>query len=387
MIPRSIEQAVRTAIGRYPVISITGPRQSGKTTLIRKVFPDYPYFSLENPDSFAAFSRDPRKIFAQYGHKIILDEVQRLPELLSYVQGIVDEDREACFVISGSHNILMMESVTQTLAGRVRIFYLQPLSYQEIHQPTSSNLSVYDAMWRGGYPRIYDRELPPEAFYEDYITTYVQRDVRQIKNIGNLTVFTRFLGICASFVGQTINYSSLATAAGISRSTAISWLSVLETSFITYPLQPFYKNFKKRLVKSSKLYFRDTGLVCSLLQLSGPDILDRYYQKGAIFENFIINEVTKSFYNRGKKPPVFFWQDNNQREIDLLINNGISLRPIEIKLGSTYRSDFFKHLDWFAGVSDIPLEAPTVVWGADTDLPADSGNLLSWRNAYSVGQR
>ena len=384
MITRQIEQHVRAEIGRYPVITITGPRQSGKTTLIKKIFSDFPYFSLENPDTQAEFMRDPRGMFDKHGHRIILDEVQRQPKLLSYIQGIVDEDRDACFVLSGSHNMLMMESVTQTLAGRVTIFYLQPLSYDEIRQESGTTNDIYELMWQGGYPRLYDRNLRPERFYQAYIETYVQRDVRQIKNIGNLMVFTQFLGICASFIGQTINYSTLASAAGISQNTAISWMSVLETSFITYQLQPFYKNFKKRIVKSSKLYFRDTGLACALLDINSPATLEKYYQKGAIFENFVINEVIKGFYNQGLKPPVYYWRDSNKREIDLLLNRGISLQPIEIKLGRTYRRDFFKHLDWFAGISDVPITEPTVVWGADDDLPSESGSLLSWRNLEKI---
>ncbi len=384
MITRQIEQYVRAEIGRYPVITITGPRQSGKTTLIKKIFSDFPYFSLENPDTRDKFLQNPREMFAKHGHRIILDEVQRQPKLLSYIQGIVDDDRDACFVLSGSHNMLMMESVTQTLAGRVTIFYLQPLSYAELLQDGKTTMDKYELMWQGGYPRLYDRNLRPERFYQAYIETYVQRDVRQVKNIGNLMVFTQFLGVCASFIGQTINYSTLASAAGISQNTAISWISVLETSFITYQLQPFYKNFKKRIVKSSKLYFRDTGLACALLDINSPATLEQYYQKGAIFENFVINEVIKGFYNKGLKPPIYYWRDSNQREIDLLLNRGISLQPIEIKLGRTYRRDFFKHLDWFAGVSDVPITEPTVVWGADDDLPSESGSLLSWRNLRKI---
>ena len=313
----------------------------------------------------------------------MLDEVQRFPELLSYIQGIVDEDRTACFVLSGSHNMLMMESVSQTLAGRTTIFYLQPLSYAELAD-SEPDLSATELVWQGGYPRIYDRDLEPERFYQDYLDTYVQRDVRQIKNIGNLGAFTRFLSICAGFAGQTLNYTTLAEATGISRPTAVSWLSVLETSFVVYQVQPYFKNFKKRIVKAPKLYFRDTGLACALLRIASPDALRNYYQRGALFENFIINETAKAFYNLGKRPPLYYWRDNAGREIDLLIDQGISLRPVEIKSGTTYQRDFFRHLDWFADTATDRLDRPTVVYGGDRDWDAEGGRLMSWRRVATL---
>ncbi len=379
MIRRHIDAAIRAQIGKYPVLTITGPRQSGKTTLIKDIFADFPYFSLENPDTHALFSSDPKAVFRKYGHRIVLDEVQRLPMLLSYVQGIVDEDREACIVLSGSHNMLMMEGVSQTLAGRVAIFYLQPLSYAELRAEAGNDLSKLELMWRGGYPRVYDRGLDPERFYQNYLETYVQRDVRQIKNIGNLGLFTRFLKLCAGYIGQTINLNALATAAGISQSTAASWLAVLETSFVVYQVPPYFKNFKKRIIKSPKLYFWDTGLACSLLNIGSPETLDLYYQKGAIFENFVFNEISKAFLNTGKQAPLYFWRDSNQHEIDLLIDRGISLQPVEIKLSSTYQQDYFKQLNWFASIIDIPAYQPTVVYGADQSWESDSGRLLSWK--------
>ena len=386
MIPRQIAPQILAQVGKYSVIIVSGPRQSGKTTLIRSLFPDFPYFSLENPDVQQRIEQDPRGLFQQYGHRMVLDEVQRLPIILSYIQGIVDDDRQACFVLSGSQNLLMMESVSQTLAGRATLFYLQPLSYDELRGHVPDGVTSTELMWRGGYPRIYDRDVAAERFYQDYLATYVQRDVRQIKNIGDLGAFTRFLGICAGFIGQTINKSTLASAAGVNTATAASWLSVLETSFVTYQLQPYFKNFKKRLVKSPKLYFRDTGLACALLGITSPESLFTYYQRGAIFENFIINEVAKGFFNRGTQPPLYFWRDSNQHEIDLLINLGNSLRPVEIKSGATYRRDFFKQLDWFAGVADVPLRQPTVVYGGTEYQQHTTGELLSWRNAATVAK-
>ncbi len=379
MIKRHIEPAISALVGKFPVLTITGPRQSGKTTLTRNLFGNLPYFSLESPDVYERIRRDPRALFATYGHRMVLDEVQRLPQLLSYIQGIVDEHPEALFVLSGSHNMLMMEGVSQTLAGRTAIFYLHPLSYAELEPHLPADISANRLCWQGGYPRIYDKSIPPPAFYQSYLATYVERDVRQVKNISNLDAFTRFVSICAGFIGQTINKSTLASAAGIDRQTADAWLSVLRTSHIVYTVQPYFRNFKKRLVKSSKLYFRDTGLACALLGINTSEQLLTYYQRGAIFENFIFNEVSKSFYNSGLTPPVFFWRDNSQHEIDLLLNVGGQLQPIEIKSGTTYRNDFFKQLDWFSKVVNVPLFQPTVIYGGEDNQPVGDHFLMSWR--------
>lgn len=384
MIIRAIESAIQTLVGKFPVLTVTGPRQSGKTTLIKKLFADLPYFSLENPDVYARISQDPKALFHSYGHRMVLDEVQRFPEILSYIQGIVDDDREACFVLSGSHNMLMMEGVSQTLAGRTAIFYLHPLSYAELQSYLPAEVSANLLCWKGGYPRIYDRNIPATTFYQSYLATYVERDVRQVKNIGNLDAFTRFIGICAGFIGQTINKTTLAEATGIDRHTADTWLSVLKTSHILYTVQPYFRNFKKRLVKSTKLYFRDTGLACAVLGINSPEQLQTYYQRGAMFENFIINEVAKAFYNHGRVPPLFFWRDNAQHEIDLILSAGGQLQPIEIKSGMTYRSDFFNQLNWFTGIADVPLTQPTVVYAGDASQSIGDHYLLSWRRVKEL---
>lgn len=384
MIPRQVSGEIKAQVGKYPVITITGPRQSGKTTLIKQLFGDLPYFSLEDPDVRLTIESDPRGLFQQYGHRMVLDEVQRLPELLSYLQGIVDNDRDALFILSGSHNMLMMENVTQTLAGRTTIFYLLPLSYEELQVELEPNVSPLQLMWRGGYPRIYDRDLDIQRFYRDYIATYVQRDVRLVRNIGNLDAFTRFLGICAGFIGQNLNKNALGTAAGVNRETVDNWLSVLQTTFVTYHLPPYYRNFKKRLVKSPKLYFSDTGLACALLGISSTDALYNYYQRGAIFENFVLNEAVKAHYNLGLHPPFFFWRDSNQHEIDLLIDRDGQLRPVEIKSGATFRKDFTKQLAWFTDVSEVPVQRPTVVYGGENSQMIDGYQLLSWRDIATL---
>lgn len=379
MIKRTISAAIQAQIGKYSVFMISGPRQSGKTTLIKELFPDMPYFSLENPDVRTQIQDDPKALFKNHGHRMVIDEVQRAPELLSYIQGIVDDDRESLFVLSGSQNYLMMEGVSQTLAGRVSIFYLQPLSYEELNTHGEGPLEINNLIWQGGYPRIYDRNLSPEEFFDNYIETYVQRDVRLIQNVGNLDLFNQFLAVCATFAGQTLNLSAITKSIGISHATASNWLSLLEASFLVYKVSPYFRNFKKRIVKSPKLYFRDTGLACALLRIRSPEALLNYYQKGALFENFIINEICKTYFNRGKRPPIYYWRDSNQREIDLLLDLGTAIRPFEIKSGMTYSKEYFKHLNWFADLSDIPIATPTVIYGGEQNWPSEYGRLISWR--------
>lgn len=377
MIARQITPAIQELLHKYPVITLTGPRQSGKTTLLKTLFPDFPYVSLEPPDVQQQVLSNPRGLFAREGHRLIIDEVQRVPDLLSYIQTIVDEDREACFILSDSHNLLMLESVSQSLAGRTALFYLLPFSLSEL--PPSSN-SYASWIVQGFYPRIYDRNIPAPRFYQDYIDTYVQRDVRQIKNIGNLNVFIRFLGICAGYIGQSLNYSNMANDIGVSVNTVISWISILETSFIAYRLPPYYQNFQKRITKSSKLYFYDTGLACALLRLKSEDAFDNYFRKGALFENFIINEITKHYFNLGQKPPIYYWRDQKGHEIDLVLDLGGKLLPIEIKSSQTFSTSFFKNLDWWRTVATIPLEDSYVIYGGEQDWELEHGHLLSWRN-------
>lgn len=378
MINRHITPAITSLLGKYPVLTITGPRQGGKTTLLKSLFQDWPYISLETPDVREKVQLNPRELFVKSGHKMVIDEVQRVPELLSYIQTIVDDDREACFILSGSHNLLMLENISQSLAGRTAIFYLLPFSLSELGQERQKNYE--DWIFNGFYPRIYDREIPPGRFYPDYLETYVQRDVRQIKNIGNLNLFQRFLGVCAGYIGQTVNYSNMANSIGVSVNTVQNWLSVLETSFIVYQLTPYFRNFNKRITKATKLYFYDTGLACSLLRIRTVEALDNYFQKGALFENFIINEISKQYFNQGERPPIYYWRDHKGHEIDLLIDQGSQLLPIEIKAGRTFSSSFFKNLDWWRQIADIPVRESFVVYGGDEDWRLENGKLISWRN-------
>ncbi len=377
MIQRAIADPIRAIVDKYPVLTITGPRQGGKTTLLKAMFSDWSYVSLEAPDVREQVRLNPRGLFARFGHRIVIDEVQRVPDLLSYIQTVVDENPEAGFILSGSQNLLMLEQVSQSLAGRTALFYLLPLALSELGP---AERSYEEWIFTGFYPRIYDRDIPPARFYPDYLETYVQRDVRQIKNIGNLNLFFRFLGICAGYIGQTVNYSNMANSLGVSVSTVQNWISVLEASFIVYRLNPYFRNFKKRITKAPKLYFYDTGLACSVLQIKTIEALDTYFQKGALFENFIINEVCKHFYNRGERPPLYYWRDHKGHEIDLLIDLGGRLLPVELKAGRSFSSSFFKNLDWWREVVTIPIEDPLVVYGGDKDWELEGGRLLSWRH-------
>lgn len=367
--------------GKYPVLTITGPRQSGKTTLIKSLFPDLPYFSMETPDIREQVSGNPRELFARFGHRLVLDEVQRTPEILSYIQTIADEDPTAFFVLSGSHNLLMLENISQSLAGRTILFYLLPLSLQELENAGFSKDTYEQWMFQGFYPRTYDRDLDTTTFFQSYVETYVQRDVRQIQNIGNLNLFARFLSICAGHAGQILNYSNIANAVGISVPTVQNWLSVLETSFIVYQLNPYFRNFNKRITKATKLYFYDTGLVCSLLRINGVEALETYFQKGALFENFIVNEICKGFFNRGERPPVYYWRDSKGHEIDLVLDLGGRLLPVEIKAGRTFSPDFFKNLEWWKQITELPVVENLVVYGGDQDWETGMGKLVSWRRA------
>jgi predicted AAA+ superfamily ATPase len=384
MIQRQIASPINKILGKYPILTVTGPRQSGKTTLLKSLFSDWHYVSMETPDVRQQVLQNPRGLFSRYGHRIVIDEVQRTPDLLSYIQTIVDEDPNASFVLSGSHNLLMLEQISQSLAGRTAIFYLLPFSINELVNADIDVKKYEELIFRGFYPRIYDRQLRATEFYPNYLETYVQRDVRQIKNVGNLNLFNRFLSICAGHIGQTINYSNIANDTGVSVSTIQNWLSVLETSFIIYRLNPYYRNFNKRITKAPKLYFYDTGLACSLLRINNVEALETYYQKGALFENFVINEICKQYYNRGDRPPIYYWKDSNQNEIDLVIDLGGQLLPIEIKSARTFSSQFFKTLAWFQDVSSLPISSSYVIYGGDQDWELEHGELLSWKHFSKI---
>lgn len=381
MIERTLSKKLAASAQKFQVITLTGPRQSGKTTLVRATFPALPYVSLEEPDIRQVALTDPRGFLANLPDGAILDEVQHTPDLFSYLQRIVDENRTVQFILAGSSNFLLMERISQSLAGRTAILHLLPLSFEELPPGEAS----YERMiFKGRYPRIYDRDMAPTDFYPAYIQTYVERDVRLMKNIGDLDAFIRFVQLCAGRVGQLLNYASLASDAGVSPNTAKAWLSVLESSYIIHRLQPYHRNFNKRLVKSPKLYFHDTGVACSLLGIRDESQVNLHYLKGALFENLVINEFIKRSFHRGDNRRPYFWQDSQGREIDCLLVDGEEIAPIEIKAGRTLSTSYFDNLTYWRSLPGAPQTQAYVVYGGDQSLRTSAGALVTWRRLATI---
>ena len=375
MIARTLTAKIIALAQKFQVITLTGPRQSGKTTLVRAAFPTMPYASLEEPDMRQIALTDPRGFLANYPAGAILDEIQHTPDLLSYIQGLVDGNRQIQFILTGSSNFLLMEKISQTLGGRTAVLHLLPFSLAEL-KPDAERLE--SVIFQGQYPRIYDRDMAPTDFYPAYIQTYIERDVRLLKNIGDYNAFIQFTRLCAGRVGQLLNYASLASDAGISPNTARSWLSILESSFILYRLLPYYRNFNKRLVKSSKLYFYDTGVACSLLGIRDADQINLHYLKGALFENLVINEFIKRSFHRGENRQPFFWQDSHGKEIDCLLVDGEEITPVEIKAGKTMSISYFDNLKYWRALADLPEDQGFVVYGGDQSMQTSTGAFISW---------
>ena len=374
MIERTLAQKLLTLAQKFPVITITGPRQSGKTTLVRATFPTLPYVSLEEPDIRQLALTDPRGFLSNFGDGAILDEVQRAPDLFSYIQSIVDSNRNAQFILSGSSNFLLMERVGQTLAGRSAALHLLPFSLPELQNGGFALTEYEQLLFNGQYPRIYDRQIAPADFYPSYIQTYVERDVRLLKNIADLNTFIQFTKLCAGRTGQLLNYNSLANDADISPNTVKAWLSVLEASYITY-----------RLVKSPKLYFYDTGLACSLLGIRQVEQVSTHFLRGALFENLIINEFIKRGLNRGERNYPYFWQDNSGKEIDCLLEGQGVLTPVEIKSNKTMVANHFKNINYWRRLTGVDDGGGAVVYGGDNSMRTSNGQFVSWKDLGRIG--
>jgi hypothetical protein len=333
----------------YPVIAINGPRQSGKTTLAKTKFPHLPYVSLEDFSIQHQFQSDPHKFLEPYRSGAIFDEVQHAPQLLSYLQQIIDSnDENGRFVITGSQNFVLSQTVSQSLAGRVGQITLLPLSYKELATQT---ITPSECIINGGYPRLYKNNMHAYEFYPSYISSYIERDVRQIQNIENLSLFKKFLLLCAGRVGQLLNVNALAQECGIVQTTARKWLSILEASYIVFLLAPYHTNFNKRLVKHPKLYFYDTGLAASLLSITSTEQLDLHFARGSLFENVVILEILKHRLNTGTSPNLSFWRDSTGREVDLIDEWGGVTTAFEIKSGYTYHTGDTKGLEYFANLA------------------------------------
>lgn len=384
MIERIIKRKTLLLARKFPVISVTGPRQSGKTTLIKSAFPDYRYETLEDPGTRLLVQNDPVR-FLGGKEKIIIDEIQRSPELFSYIQGMVDKNNiSGQFIISGSQSFLLNQHISQSLAGRVAILNLLPLSIAELQKGKIDVTDYEKLIFTGFFPRIYDKKISPADFYPNYIQTYIERDIRLLQNIHDLNTFVRFIKICAGRTGQLINYTSLANDCGISPNSARSWLSLLESSHIIFLLQPHHQNFKKRLVKMAKLYFTDTGLASSLLDIQSENQLLSHYLRGALFENLILSEFIKMRLNSGLRPNIYFWRDNKGMEIDCLIETGETVTPVEIKSGNTFNPDYFKNLRYWNRISGNNPENSWVIYGGDYSRPTGDGNLISWKNISKI---
>jgi predicted AAA+ superfamily ATPase len=381
MIPRRAEAYIRSVYQHFPIVFLTGPRQSGKTTLARALFKNLPYALLELPDQQRLAREDPRSFLMKYPKGAILDEVQNVPELFSYLQGVVDDDREVRFILTGSQNFLLNEKITQSLAGRAGIVTLLPLSLQELSDkiPTTH---YEEWIVRGFYPELFNRNVPSELFYPGYVQTYLERDVRSLQNVGSLAQFNLFLKLCAGRAGQVLNVSALAADAGVSVNTGKTWLSVLEASYIVFRLQPHYKNFNKRLIKSPKLYFNDTGLACYLLGIEKAAQLSTHYALGALFENLVIAECHKQRLARGKREGLYYWKDNKGMEVDLLVEDGGDIKAYEIKAGRTANTSYFKNLIYWDKLNGSKTKG-AVIYGGDISQPVSGNTLKSWKELVS----
>lgn len=392
MIHRLLTDYLLETARYYPVLSLTGPRQSGKTTLAKAAFPAHAYVSLEESEVRAFAKDDPRGFLQHYKGPLIIDEVQRCPDLLSYIQTAVDFDPSpGRFVLTGSQNILLMEKVAQSLAGRCGILHLLPFSRVELENQTqnepadadklfanrTSSLECWEIIRTGFYPPIHDRGVAPELWLSDYLQTYVERDVRALANIGDLETFERFLKLCAGRIGQLTNYSALAADCGISVDTARRWLSILKTSFIAFLLPPYHRNFNKRIIRTPKLYFHDIGLACLLLGIRSSEQIFTHPLRGALFENYIVAEVYKAYINHRRTPPIYFWRDQTGNEVDLLIEEGSALFPVEIKSGGTVASDMLAGLQRWMDVTGTG-QSPTLIFGGSEAYIRQGISVRPW---------
>lgn len=384
MIRRTAHDTIMRLAKGFPVIAITGPRQSGKTTLARSTFPQKPYLTLEDPDTRLLAESDPRGLLAAYPDGLIIDEAQRAPLLFSYLQGVVDNNLvPGKYVLTGSQQFGLLSGITQSLAGRVGMVQLLPFTMDELKSAGKLPDDVDRLMLYGMYPPFYDRDLAPSDWFPGYVNTYIERDVRQLINIRDLSAFQRFIRMCAARTGQLLNLSSLASDCGITHNTAAAWISVLEASYIVFLLRPHFNNFNKRMVKTPKLYFIDTGLAAWLLGVREQEQLNFHAQRGALFENLVVTEFLKARFNRGQQADLHFWRDSKGLEVDLLLDDGITLKPVEIKSGQTIVADSLTSLKkWcvLSGTSDRPA---WLVYGGTRELVNGNITIIPWRKLAS----
>lgn len=387
MIPRQTAPLATALASEFKIVAIVGPRQAGKTTLARAVFPDMPYVSLETPDDLQFARDDPRRFLGQYSNGAVIDEAQRCPDIFSYLQGIVDDTkRPGQFILTGSQHFGLMEKLTQSLAGRVGFLRLLPFSLGELQRAGRAPRSLDELLFKGGYPPLYDQPVTPERWLNAYITTYVERDVRQLLNVRDLASFQLFLRLCAGNVGQLLNMSRLGADAGVDQKTVRSWLGILESSFIAFRLQPHHRNFRKRLVKTPKLYFHDTALAVRLMGVESPDQLVTHPLRGAIFENWVITELLKGRSARGKSDNLYFWRSHVGHEVDVVAEQGNRLMPVEIKSGATIASDWFEEIRFWLDLAGRTAEKPHIIYGGDRRQSRSGIEVLPWQQIGSLAE-
>lgn len=382
-IRRELSAAMEEAYRYFSVITVTGPRQSGKTTLIRNLFSDLPYYSLENLDVRGFAENDPVAFLNQHTQGMILDEVHNAPHLLSYIQGMVDDNPDLRFILSGSSQFAMLKKVTQSLAGRTALFELLPLSYSEI-QDMAVEMPLDKLLFDGFYPAIYAGRNVPKFLYPAYMKTYLDKDVRDLLQIKDMMQFHTFVRLCAGRIGSLFNASELANEIGVSSHTITSWLSVLQASYIIALLPPYFKSTRKRLTKTPKLYFTDTGLACHLLGIESPEQLARDKMRGALFENFVVMEALKHRYNQGKESNLYFYRDSNQNEVDLLLDKGQEFYGIEIKSSMTYHTGFEKALKQMNNWIEAPVQGKAVIYAGTFENTAGEIKLLNYSHLDEV---
>lgn len=376
---RSISDAIKEASEYFPVITVTGPRQSGKSTLLRHLFPSLPYVSMESIDIREQVQRDPRGFLGSYTDGVIIDEVQHVPDILSYIQGIVDDNPSRKFYLTGSSQFSLLKNATQSLAGRTAVFELLPLSIEEI-AGMSREYTVDSLLYRGFYPAIWSGKNLPRLLYPNYVRTYLERDVRDILAIKNLDLFRRFIRLCAARIGSVFNASELSNELGVAVNTINFWLSVLQASYIIYLLPPFSTNTRKRLTKSPKIYFTDCGIAAWLLDIDSPETMNRDKMRGHLFENMVVMNYLKDRLNRGMNDGLYFYRDSNGNEVDLLVKNGAAYDCYEIKSSATFHADFIKGLDNFEKSFPDFTAKKSVIYAGENLPDTDGVHILNFRD-------
>jgi hypothetical protein len=384
---RKIMTVLKQRLGQFPIAVLTGPRQSGKTTLLEQLDQHYDYINLESPDELERLQIDPRGILNRKKKRgLIIDEAQKYPDAFSYIQTITDKNKKKGeFILSGSQNFLLNQQITQSLAGRSALLELLPLTYDEyLTHPNMQPLDVWTWLFQGGYPRPYQDGIPVQVWMDTYVRTYLERDVRDLLQVRDLNLFQKFLRLCAGRHGQLFNASQVSIDCGISHTTVSHWLSILEASYIVFRLQPYHNNFNKRLTKTPKLYFYDSGLVCYLLGITSPDQLNIHAMRGAIFEGYVISEIKKNSFNKGESKPLYFWRDSNGVEVDCIFESNGRTLAIEIKSTTTIRKELFKHLQTWQKISNTPANNSCLIYAGDNADELLGMHIVPWNGINAI---